>query len=144
MLLSFLTKILARLKCLSLMKIKIFEMNNCGVRSEEWGWGSQECGSSCRLRIFAELTSSHEMIDSWLDSTWINHTTRPQHTFYLWLRTSTLSARAVLGVKAPISQSLTLLRTLQKLGFGDLDLALGPVLSCNKWWDDEECMRCIL
>ena len=42
---------------------------------------------------------------------------------------STLSARAVLGVNAPISQSLTLLRTLQKLGLGDLDLARGPDLS---------------
>ena len=48
---------------------------------------------------------------------------------YLWLRMSTLSARAVLGVNAPISQSLTLLRTLQKLGLGDLDLARGPDLS---------------
>ena len=42
---------------------------------------------------------------------------------------STLSARAVLGVNAPISQSLTRLRTLQKLGFGDLDFARGPPLS---------------
>ena len=48
---------------------------------------------------------------------------------YLWFRISTLSARAVLGVNAPISQSLTLLRTLQKLGLGDLDLARGPDLS---------------
>ena len=40
-----------------------------------------------------------------------------------------MSARAVLGVNAPISQSLTLLRTLQKLGLGDLDLARGPDLS---------------
>ena len=42
---------------------------------------------------------------------------------------STLSARAVLGVNAPISQSLTLERTLQKLGLGDRDFALGPDLS---------------
>ena len=47
---------------------------------------------------------------------------------YLGLRMSTLSARAVFGVNAPISQSFTRLRTLQKLGFGDLDFALGPVL----------------
>lgn len=40
--------------------------------------------------------------------------------------TSTLSARAVFGVKAPSSQSFTRLSTLQKLGFGDFDLALGP------------------
>ncbi len=39
--------------------------------------------------------------------------------------TSTLSASAV-WVKAPSSQSLTRLRTLQKLGLGDLDLARGP------------------
>ena len=40
------------------------------------------------------------------------------------LKTSTFSGKAVLGVKAPSSQSFTLLSTLQKLGFGDLDLAL--------------------
>ena len=47
---------------------------------------------------------------------------------YLGLRISTLSARAVLGVNAPISQSFTRLKTLQKLGFGDLDFARGPPL----------------
>jgi len=39
--------------------------------------------------------------------------------------TSKLSARAVFGVKAPNSQSLTRLSTLQKLGLGDLLFALG-------------------
>ena len=48
---------------------------------------------------------------------------------YLGLSMSTLSASAVFGVKAPSSQSLTRLRTEQKLGLGDLDLALGPPLS---------------
>jgi hypothetical protein len=37
---------------------------------------------------------------------------------------STFSAKAVLGVNTPTSQSLTRLRTLQKLGLGDLDFAL--------------------
>ena len=47
-----------------------------------------------------------------------------------------LSAKAVLGVKAPNSQSLTRLRTLQKLGLGDFDLArtlrltLMPLFRC--------------
>ena len=47
-----------------------------------------------------------------------------------------LSAKAVLGVKAPSSQSLTRLRTLQKLGLGDFDLArtlrltLMPLFRC--------------
>ena len=59
-------------------------------------------------------------------------------SFWLWseslkgmllrLRTSTLSARAVFGVKAPNSQSLTRLNTEQKLGLGDFDLALGWAL----------------
>ena len=48
---------------------------------------------------------------------------------HLWLSSSTLSARAVLGVKAPISQSFTLLSTEQKLGLGDRDLARAPALS---------------
>ena len=52
---------------------------------------------------------------------------------YLWFKTSTLSARAVFGVKAPISQSLTRLSTEQKLGFGDRDLALAPDFSWNKF-----------
>ena len=34
-----------------------------------------------------------------------------------------------MGVKAPTSQSLTLLRTEQKLGLGERDLARGPVFS---------------
>ena len=38
---------------------------------------------------------------------------------------STLSARAVLGVNAPISQSFTLDKTLLNDGFGDRDFALG-------------------
>ena len=46
------------------------------------------------------------------------------------MKTSTFSANAVFGVKAPSSQSLTLERTEQKLGLGDFDLALPvkPVL----------------
>ena len=42
------------------------------------------------------------------------------------LSTSTLSTKAVLGVKAPISQSLTRDKTEVKLGLGDFDLARRP------------------
>ena len=48
---------------------------------------------------------------------------------YLGLRISTLFASAVFGVYAPSSQSFTRLRTLQKLGLGERDFALGPVFS---------------
>ena len=41
---------------------------------------------------------------------------------------STLFASAVFS-RCPNSQSLTRLRTLQKLGLGERDLALGPVFS---------------
>jgi hypothetical protein len=42
---------------------------------------------------------------------------------------STLWASAVFGVKTPSSKSFTRLSTLQKLGFGERDLARGPVFS---------------
>ena len=60
-----------------------------------------------------------------LDSPWslISLSLSLKGTLLLFI-TSTLSARAVLGVNAPNSQSLTRLSTLQKLGLGLFDLAL--------------------
>ena len=63
--------------------------------------------------------------DGGLDSPWslISLSLSLKGTLLLFI-TSTLSARAVFGVKAPNSQSLTRLSTLQKLGLGLFDLAL--------------------
>ncbi len=62
--------------------------------------------------------------------------TLQQSHLYLGLRISTLSGSAVLGVKAPSSQSFTRLSTEQKLGGRGGEAWLIPLVQGNPKWQE--------